>query len=132
MLLTLLNHRSQKFNFGFVAGEFVWSFEIKGEAAQDRVVDDAAERFRANLALADLCVAVFVRGKPEDAVVNVYRFQAVKPNHAVKLCQHTVEVVYNVIPGIDHVAGIEAHAELFLHRRAVDDCRSRISRSSSK
>ena len=44
------------------------------------MVDDAAERFRANLALADLCVAVFVRGKPEDAVVNVYRFQTVKPN----------------------------------------------------
>ena len=121
MLLVSLNHRSQKFNFGFVAGEFVWSFEIKGEAAQDRVVDDAAERFRANLALADLCVAVFVRGKPEDAVVNVYRFQAVKPNHAVKLCQHTVEVVYNVIPGIEHVASIEAHAHEVGERYAVQN-----------
>ena len=130
MLLALLNHRSQKFNFGFVAGKFVWSFEIKGEAAQDRVVDDAAERFRANLALANLCVAVFVRGKPEDAVVNVYRFQAVKPNHAVKLCQHTVEVVYNVIPGIEHVAGIEAHAYVVDKFDALDN--RRISRSSSK
>ena len=60
MFLALLKHPSQKFNFGFVAGEFVWSFERKGEAAPDRVVDDVADRFRANLALADLCVAVFV------------------------------------------------------------------------
>ena len=85
------------------------------------MVDDAAERFRANLALADLCVAGFVRGKPEDAVVNVYRFQTVKPNHAVKLRQHTVEVVYNVIPGIEHVAGIEAHAHEVGERYAVQN-----------
>ena len=66
-------------------------------------------------------MAVFVRGKPEDAVVNVYRFQAVKPNHAVKLCQYTVEVVYNVIPGIEHVAGIEAHAHEVGERYAVQN-----------
>ena len=48
-------------------------------------------------------------------------FQAVKPNHVVKLCQHTVEVVYNVIPGIEHVAGIEAHAHVVGERYAVQN-----------
>ena len=68
--------------------------------------------------------------KPEDAVVNVYRFQAVKPNHAVKLCQHTVEVVYNVIPGIEHVAGIEAHAHMVGKFNALDDRRKLLERAT--
>lgn len=41
------------------------------------MVDDAAERFCADLALADLRVTVLVGGEPENAVVDVDRFQAV-------------------------------------------------------
>ena len=56
-----------------------------------------------------------------EAVVEVHGVQALEPDHAVKLREHTVKVAGDVIPRVPDVARVEADADVLRQLHAVND-----------
>ena len=76
------------------------------------MVDHPHKRLRADLAFPDPRVAVLPGSPDIHAVIQMDRFQAFQPHNTVKLCQHTVKIIHNVIPGIPDMACIHTYSHL--------------------
>ena len=55
------------------------------------------------------------------AVRKMHSAQPFKADHAVKLREHTVEIIYDIVSGIEDMADIHAHAHLVAKLHPVKD-----------
>ena len=104
-----------------VAGVIVRGLEDERFVLQGGVEGDALHRVRAEISLAELFVAVFMRAAGIFAVVEMYRAQLVEADDCVEPGQYAVEIADDVVAGVPDVTGVEAHAEFVTERHAVDD-----------
>ena len=75
------------------------------------MIDDVLYRIRADETLTDFFVPVFVRTHRIFRIVQVYRFQPLQSDNVVKVFQHAVQIVHNVVSRIENVASVKAHAD---------------------
>ena len=104
-----------------VPGVIVRCLKDERLVLQGGLQGDVLHRFHTDVPLAELLVTVFVRAAGIFAVVEMYGIQAVEPDDLIKLRQHAVEVVHDIIPRVPDVTGVEAYAELIVQLHAVDD-----------
>ena len=83
---------------------------------QGRMVDDPHNRLQPDGSFADAGMAILAAGEGHQAVVQVNGIQLVQPDMPIKLLQHPIKIVHNVISRRIHVAGVEAHAHLAAQR----------------
>lgn len=114
-------HCAEEGDFPGVAGEGVGGFQHHGEAAQGGVVHHAAEGLKPQRTLADAGVTILAGTAGVETVVDVDGPQAVKADDPVERRQHAVQIADDVVPGIGHVAGVEAHPQLLPKRHPVED-----------
>ena len=69
------------------------------------------ERFQTDFPLPDARMAVLVRTKGIHGVVEVNRLEPTDPHDTVELSQNAIEVVYDVIAAVPHMARIKAHTQ---------------------
>ena len=75
----------------------------------------------ADLALAQLFVAVLMRAAGVLAVVEMNRTQTLQADYLVKAGQHPVQVLHQIIAPVPDMAGVQADAQLVLQLHTVDD-----------
>lgn len=95
-----------------------------------RVMDNGMEGVKANEALSDIGVAVLVTTALVFAVVDVKYGNLILSDQTVKLPNHTVKIMHDVIAGIMDVTGVKADAQPVVLHDAVIDCRELFKRSA--
>ena len=75
----------------------------------------------ADPALPQLFVTVLMGTAGVLAVVEMNRQQTIQADHLVKRRQYPIQVVYQIIAPVPHMAGIQADAQLVLLLHPVDD-----------
>ena len=91
-------------NLPGVTRQLVGSLQAEGKIPQRRMPDNPPQRLQSDAPLTDTCVPVLAGACGVLAVVKVDGFQAVQTNHPVKLCQHTVQIVDNIISAVRDMA----------------------------
>ena len=114
---------SYHFDLRRIARQLVRRFEDHGQTPQGRVVQNTPEHFQPQAALPELFMPVLMRAAGVFAVVQMQRLQSVKADHAVEFSQHAVQIVYNVVSRVRHMARIEADADLILKLHPLYDFR---------
>ena len=95
--------------------------EEEGQVAQGRMARHRVKRLEADEALPYRGMTVLVGAERVHRVVEMDGAQTAQAHHAVELVKHAVEVVRDVVAGVPHMAGIQAHAEMVGELHAVDD-----------
>ena len=85
------------------------------------MVHDAIHRFASDKALADRRMPVLMLSDLIFGVVQMDKQQPFKPDHSVERAQHAVKVVYEIVPRLKHVTGIEANAHASVQPDRVDE-----------
>ena len=75
------------------------------------MLHDTPESFSSYLTLSELLVPVFSGAAGILAVIEMYRTQSVQPDDPVELCQHSVQVAFDIVSAVPHVTRVEAHTD---------------------
>lgn len=75
------------------------------------VDDDSGQGRKADTAFADLLVAILMTGKEIPAVVQADGPQAVQAHGPLKGVQHAGQIIYQILPAVVYVAGMQTHAQ---------------------
>jgi len=78
---------------------------------QRRMVDHFAKSLNPQISVPYGLVPVFMAFKRIFGVVEVYGLKSFQSYNFVKMFQHPVQVVYNIIAGIENMAGIQADTQ---------------------
>ena len=76
------------------------------------MVDNPDDGVQSQAAFADFGVAVLVGAERSQAVIEMYRLEAVQSDNAVKFRQHPVQVIDNIVACAVDMAGIKADAQM--------------------
>ena len=85
------------------------------------MVDDPADGVQGQLTLSNAGVAVLVAAPVVHAVVQMHGLQPVQAHHPVKLREHPIQVVFDVIASVPDVAGVQTDAQMLRVLHPVDD-----------
>ena len=83
------------------------------------MIDDPYHSFGADTALTDFFVTILMAGKRIFTVIQMNRPQAGQPNRAVKLLQHTIQVVDNIVSRIVHMTRIKTYSHMLLQLYSI-------------
>ena len=85
------------------------------------MVHDARKRVQADFAFSDAGVAVLARSKRVERIVQMHGLEPIESDLAVERFQNAVETAGDVVSGVPHVAGVEAHSQDAAALHAVYD-----------
>ena len=108
-------------DLGDISFIFIRGLQDKRSAGKCRMKRDPLHRLHAKVSLAQFLVPVLVRSPVVLTVIEVYRLQAIQSDHIIKMLQHAVQIIHEIISGIPGVAGIKADTDLLLTLHPVDD-----------
>ena len=126
MLLSLIIFL-QKTDFFGIPVQFIRRLQIYRNPLQGRMINDPYHSFSPDTALSDLFVTVLVAGERIFTVVHMNRPQTAQPDHAVKLLQHTIQVVDNIVSRIVHMTRIKTYSHMLLQLYTIKDRTSILS-----
>ena len=98
-----------------------FGFEAHRNAGEARIVDEAAERIEAEVALADMLMAIDARMERLERIVDVEGDEAIEPHMFIELGEGAVVALFRaqIVARSEGVLGIEAQAQALVSQKAA-------------